>query len=180
VSGATVARVLAPGLALAALALVLRARGRSVRQELALRWPGFGRMLPWIAAFALLVVAEARLEPLLGLPPAEPWGARYVGAERLLRVLGIVVVAPVAEELIFRGALFTRLERTRLGVGGAVAVTAVAFAALHVQYGAAELGLILVDGLFYGIARAATGSSLVSLACHLLGNGYAAWERLGF
>jgi membrane protease YdiL (CAAX protease family) len=175
----TVARALAPALALAALALVLRARGRSVRQELALRWPGLGRTLPWIAGFAVLVAAETWLEPLLGIPPAEAWGSRYVGAERLLRVLGIVVVAPVAEELIFRGALFTRLERTRLRAGGAVAVTAIAFAGLHVQYGAAELGLILVDGLFYGMARAMTGSSLVSLACHVLGNGYAAWERVG-
>jgi hypothetical protein len=50
--------------------------------------------------------------------------SRYLGAERLLRVLGIVLVAAVAEELIFRGALFTRLERTRLRAGGAAAVTA--------------------------------------------------------
>jgi hypothetical protein len=54
---ATVVRVLAPGPALATLALVLRARGRSVRHELALRWR-----------------------------------SRYLGPERLLRVLGIVLV----------------------------------------------------------------------------------------
>jgi membrane protease YdiL (CAAX protease family) len=56
-------------------------------------------------------------------------GSRSLGPERLLRVLGIVLVAPVAEELIFRGALFTQLERTRLRAGGAVAVTAIALAA---------------------------------------------------
>jgi membrane protease YdiL (CAAX protease family) len=39
------------------------------------------------------------------------------------------LVAPVAEELIFRGALFTQLERTRLRAGGAVAGTAIALAA---------------------------------------------------
>jgi len=52
-------------------------------------------------------------------------------------------VAPTVEELIFQGALFSRIERTRLG------------------------------------ARARTGSSLVSLACHMIGNAYAVAERLG-
>jgi hypothetical protein len=88
-------------------------------------------------------------------------------------------VAPTAEELILRGALFTRLARTRLGGVGAVVVTALAFAAFHVQYGVPQLVLIIVDGVFYGSARAVTGSSLVSLACHMLGNAYAAGERLG-
>lgn len=46
------------------------------------------------------------------------------GAERVSRVLGIVVVAPAAEEPIFRGVLFTQLERARLRTGSAVAVTA--------------------------------------------------------
>jgi hypothetical protein len=35
--------------------------------------------------------------------------------ERLLRVRGIVLVAPVAEEVAFRDALLTQLARTRLG-----------------------------------------------------------------
>jgi membrane protease YdiL (CAAX protease family) len=174
----TVVRVLAPAVALTALVLVLKRRGRSLREELALRWPGLAATLPWLAAFGVLVALQAWLEPVLGIPPAEPWGARYPAAERALRVLGIVLVAPVAEELIFRGALFTQLARTRLGPLGAVVVTAVAFAALHVQYGVSEVALILVDGVFYGSARALTGSSLVSLLCHMLGNGYAAWERL--
>jgi membrane protease YdiL (CAAX protease family) len=174
----TVARVLAPAVALAALVLVLRRRGRSLEEELALRWPGIVAALPWLAAFGVLVALEARLEPLLGIPPAEPWGSRYAAGERALRVLGIVLVAPVAEELIFRGALFTRLARTRLGAAGAVVTTAVAFAGLHVQYGLSALALILVDGIFYGSARARTRSSLVPLLCHMLGNAYAAWERV--
>jgi membrane protease YdiL (CAAX protease family) len=150
-----------------------------VRDVLALYWPGLRAAVPWLVAFVVLALVEAGLEPRMGLAPAVPWGARYGDGERALRVLGIVLVAPVAEELIFRGALFTQIAGTRLRAPGAVVVTAIVFAAFHVQYGAAQLALILVDGLFYGSARAATGSSLVSLACHVLGNGYAASERLG-
>jgi membrane protease YdiL (CAAX protease family) len=171
-------RVLAPAVALAALVVALKLRRRSLTEELALVWPGLGRALPWLAGFAVLVAAEAMLEPRLGIPPAEPWGARYVGAERALRVLGIVLVAPTAEELIFRGAVFTQLARSPLRSAGAAVLAAALFAALHVQYGPAEMGLVLVDGLFFGAARALTGSSLVPLLCHMGGNGYAAWERL--
>jgi membrane protease YdiL (CAAX protease family) len=35
-----------------------------------------------------------------------------------------------------------------------------------------------VDGVFYGLARAASGSVVVPLACHMIGDGYAAWERM--
>jgi membrane protease YdiL (CAAX protease family) len=40
------------------------------------------------------------------------------------------------------------------------------------------VSIILIDGLFYGLARAKTGSVLVPLVCHMIGNSYAAWERL--
>lgn len=96
----------------------------------------------------------------------------------LVRVAGMVLAAPLAEELMLRGVLFSRPSRTLIGPAGAVTATGVLFAAAHVQYGFPELGLVLVDGLFYGPARAATGSVLVSLACQVLGNAHAALERL--
>ena len=40
------------------------------------------------------------------------------------------------------------------------------------------MAFILVDSLFYGLARAKTGTVLVPLVCHMIGNSYAAWERL--
>jgi membrane protease YdiL (CAAX protease family) len=140
--------------------------------------PRWSVLVPWVAACAALVALEAVLEPLLGAPRAEPWGDRYGATERLLRVVAMVLIAPAAEELILRGALFTRLARTRLEVPGAIAVTAALFAIAHLQYGSGQMGLILVDGLFYGLARAKSGSVLVPLVCHMVGNTYAAWERL--
>src|SRR5262249_27594114 len=107
-----------------------------------------------------------------------PWTAGSYSAEVLLRLAGVVVVAPVAEELIFRGAAFTGLARTSLGASGAIAVTAAIFAMLHLQYGSEALAFLLVDGLFYGLARAKTGTVVVPLVCHIIGNSYAAWGRL--
>jgi len=177
-SAGTLVRLLAPLVALLALCLVLRARGESIPEVLALVPTRLPVLAGWVVAFLVLIAAEAVLEPLLGLAGAEPWGNRYGAVERLVRVLGIVVAAPVAEELIFRGAVFTHLVRTRLDAAGAIALTAALFAMLHLQYGPRQMGLILVDGLFDGLARAKTGSALVPLTCHMIGNAYAAWERL--
>jgi len=178
VSTGTLVRLGAELLGLLLLCVVLRARGESLRKVLALTPPRLSTLAAWAAAFSVLVALEALLEPLLGFPPVHPWEAGYHSADLLVRLAGVVLVAPVAEELIFRGAAFTRLAGTGLGPSGAIAVTAAIFAMLHLQYGSGHIALILVDGLFYGLARAKTGTVLVPLVCHMIGNSYAAWERL--
>ena len=55
-------------------------------------------------------------------------------------------MAPVTEELILRGAAFTRLARTGLEASGAIAVTAAIFAILHLQVRAWGRTMILIDG----------------------------------
>jgi uncharacterized protein len=49
-----------------------------------------------------------------------------------LMVIALVVLAPLAEELLFRGLLFRSLAR-RLPIAGAVAVSSVLFAAAHLD-----------------------------------------------
>lgn len=51
-------------------------------------------------------------------------------SERIMVILGLVVLGPVAEELVFRGILLRALERSR-GSRYAVVVSSLAFAALH-------------------------------------------------
>ncbi|HET7240296.1 MAG TPA: CPBP family intramembrane glutamic endopeptidase [Gemmatimonadales bacterium] len=177
-STGTLVRVGAELLGLLVLCLMLRARGESLREVLALVPPRLSRLAVWVGAFIVLVAFEAVLKPLLGFPPVRPWSVSYDSAEVLWRLAGVVLVAPVAEELIFRGAAFTGLARTSLGASGAIAVTAAIFAMLHLQYGSGAMAFILVDALFYGLARAKTGTVLVPLVCHIIGNSYAAWERL--
>jgi membrane protease YdiL (CAAX protease family) len=92
----------------------------------------------------------------------------------LLRVVGIGVLGPVAEELIFRGFLY-QLVLPRLGVAAAIAVTAVVWAVLHVQYHFWIIVLILIDGLLLGAARHQTRSILAPTLMHIVWNLYAVW-----
>jgi len=179
VSRGTLLQVFLPLLALGVVVLVLRARGFSPRRELALYAPSTPSLLGWVGAFLVLAIVEEIAGRALGVPPVVPWGSRYGALERVIRAGGMIAVAPVVEELLFRGLMFTRLSATRLRPAGAVIVIALLFAALHIQYGWLELAFVLVDGLFFGAARAGTGTVVVPLVCHMLGNAYAAFERLG-
>jgi membrane protease YdiL (CAAX protease family) len=78
-------------------------------------------------------------------------------------------VAPVIEEVVFRGLLFAILERT-VGMRFAVVTTAVLFASLHVpEYWFAwnHLCMILIVGMVFSLARGMTGRLTPSILLHI-------------
>jgi membrane protease YdiL (CAAX protease family) len=79
--------------------------------------------------------------------------------------VGAALLAPLGEELLFRGALLPRLcQHERPWV--AIVLSSLTFGAMHVQHGAAVLGP-LVLGLVFGWARARTGSLVPSVLLHV-------------
>lgn len=85
----------------------------------------------------------------------------------LLSVFG-VLVAPVVEEMFFRGFMFPIFERS-LGLAFAVFATSAVFSLVHgVQYGWRwqNLLMLLAVGAVFGTLRARTGSILPSTLVH--------------
>lgn len=79
-----------------------------------------------------------------------------------------VLIAPFMEELVFRGVFFSFFEH-RVGLGFAVAGTAVLFAATHIPeyWGAwSHVLMILVVGVVFSLARGITGSLVPSVILH--------------
>jgi membrane protease YdiL (CAAX protease family) len=80
-----------------------------------------------------------------------------------------VLIAPVVEEVVFRGLVFAVIERT-VGLKVAVVTTAILFASLHVpEYWLAwnHLLMILLVGLAFSLARAASGRLTPSIILHV-------------
>jgi len=80
-----------------------------------------------------------------------------------------ISIAPVVEELVFRGLLFAIFERL-LGLHYAVVMTAVLFAGLHApEYWHAwnHLLMILGVGVVFSLARGITGSLAASTILHI-------------
>lgn len=85
---------------------------------------------------------------------------------------GILIAAPIGEEMVFRGAIQGYLSR-RIGTGAAIVAAASAFLLIHLPqldgYWPAMLG-ILGLGIVAGIARAWTGSLLGAVLVHVAYN----------
>lgn len=84
----------------------------------------------------------------------------------------VALGAPIAEELIFRGQLFSALSLTRLGLSGTTVVTAAAWSLLHLSEPWLSIGMIFIMGLVFGWMMYRFGSIWVTMACH------AAWNTM--
>ncbi len=127
----------------------------------------------WIAWIAFGEVVTRVFE--LAVPqfwPHMPW------AIFLMRVLAIGFAGPFLEELLFRGLFLDRLRRTRLGLGNAILVTSLAWAALHWQYGFGSMALIAADGVFLGLSRVYGRSLWIPIALHVMGNLFSIYQSV--
>lgn len=83
-----------------------------------------------------------------------------------LALIAIGFGAPLMEELIFRGFLFSALSLSRLGIAGASVVTAAGWTALHAGYSLVGLAEVFAVGLYFSWVLWRTGSVRVPLFCH--------------
>jgi len=135
-------------------------------------WPSrrwFGFLLSGMALYFVL----AGIGQLLPIPKHLPID-RFFETAREAAILSVIAVtlAPLMEELFFRGFLYPVLAR-HLGMNAAIVVTAAAFAILHgaqLKYSWAVLIIFLV-GLALTVVRAVTKSVAASFLLHVGYNG---------
>ena len=68
----------------------------------------------------------------------------------ILGLISVVIIAPIAEEFIFRGFLYSQLSRTRIGPWGAVTLSSLLWTVIHFQYEALILIVLYIFGIFLG------------------------------
>ncbi len=83
-------------------------------------------------------------------------------------ILRVVILAPVVEELIFRGVIFSGFQRIYPGFW-AIFFSALLFALFHLNPW--QLGPTFLLGLMLGYVRYRTGSLLTAIITHALHNG---------
>ncbi|TMQ03712.1 MAG: CPBP family intramembrane metalloprotease, partial [Deltaproteobacteria bacterium] len=156
---------------------VLAARWRKwrARDYLALVPPRRGEIAFGALSIAVLLIASDLLTLLIGREVVPGFmreaylSARNSGSLALF-FLAVVIVAPISEEIAFRGFLFRGLSASWLGVCGAIIATSAAWAAMHVQYDSFTLAQIFCIGLLLGWIRWASGSTLLTIMLHMLAN----------
>jgi membrane protease YdiL (CAAX protease family) len=155
--------------------LAARWRGWRARDYLALVQPRKSEIAFGIACMAALLVGSDLLTVMLGrdvVPTfmVEAYKSARTGGSLVIFSLAVVIVAPISEEIAFRGFIFRGLSASWLGVSGTLIATSAAWASMHVQYDAYTLAQIFLIGLLLGWIRWASGSTLLTIMLHMLAN----------
>ena len=159
-------------LCLLALLGIVKARpGSTYADSLGLVPPPAGWYRTWIPVLIAFAMASDMLTWLLGKPVVpEFMQLAWASAEKVSFTIAVAAIAPVTEELIFRGFLISGLRPTRLGASGAVLVSSLTWALIHGQYDFYGMATIFALGVLLGTARVKTGSIVVPIALHGFSN----------
>jgi membrane protease YdiL (CAAX protease family) len=147
-------------------------RGIMLREYLALQMVGWKEIVKWCLIALVFVAFFDGLTYLIKRPIVPEFMVSTYETAGFVPLLwfAIVVVAPVSEEIFFRGFLFAGIRASVLGSAGAVILTSLAWAALHTQYDAYGMGMIFAGGLLLGLARLKSNSIYPAIAMHALQN----------
>ena len=154
--------------------LIVRFRKLAWRDDVGFKAPGLRPFLFWCAIFLIIATIG---ESVTDSGAGQSWRGKYSAADLAVRVAAVALLYPIAEEFFFRG-VFLGVVRRRFGDVAAVALPALIFGLIHIQYDWQGMAFVALDGLIFGIARIRTGSVCVPMLLHIMGNGYAVWERL--
>ena len=153
--------------------LVTRECGRADFLE-ALHWNWPQTVAPYLAGGVALALALQLLARLLPMPKNLPIDTFFqTPAEAWVLSVFSVTLAPLVEELFFRGFLYPVLQRG-MGVTAAIFVTAFAFALLHgaqLMFAWGPVLVIALVGVTLTMVRAYKNSVAAGLLIHVTYNG---------
>ena len=158
--------------------LIVRLKGANVRRYLALTPFSLAVGIGLIGLLLLFMIGSEALTYLLDKSPLDFVDPLYESVSSVwLLVIAMVIIAPIYEELVFRGILWSAIAEQR-GALVASGVTSIIFAVIHLQYGLYEISTIVILALLFCYARIKSGSLLLPILLHMLNNGAAMWQYI--
>lgn len=152
-------------------AYVARILGVSARPTLVILWLP---LVLWLAYMAITVMVNlgAQFVPWIDLDQEQQIGFDNLSQpfEYVIAFVALVILPPIAEELLFRGYLFGRL-RKRLGFWLTTIAVSIMFGLVHLQWNVAIDVAILSVFLCY--LRERTGTIWASMVLHAIKNSLA-------
>ncbi len=151
-------------------------RGSILREYFDLRGYSWRTFWRWMGVLLLLLIFEGFALEAMGVEQTPNFMLNIEYPNRLsiyLLLFSVMFIAPLIEEVVFRGFLLKGFSKTFMGAEGAVALTSLLWAIMHLQYEFAYMAVIFMVGLVFGYARVKTGSLFVPMTMHMVMNGVA-------
>lgn len=131
----------------------------------AVKLVGLVAVAPLIHGLGFLIVyslARQDIPAEIGFDPLDPRMWAYP--------LAIIVIAPISEEIIFRGWLFAGIARRIRNPLWVIVLTALFWAMVHTGQGFAKAAALVPVGIAFGLMRYRYGSLWPSICGHMLTN----------
>jgi len=147
-------------------------RGSKLSDYLGLIFPNLRQLFFWLVALIAFIGISDGISVLLGKPTTPEFMVKAYSslAPPWILWLALLVAAPLFEELFFRGFLIKGLSASVLRWYGAVIISSVMWAAIHIQYDLYGMATILVLGFILGTARIKSGSTILTMLLHAFTN----------
>ena len=157
------------------VALAIRLARCRFADYLALVWPS--RTYLWIGLACLVVLLplgdlSSWLTGRAVVPPfvMDAYRSARDSGTVWLFAIALVVAAPLAEEIVFRGFMFRGLAASRVGVAGAIVIPSAIWSAMHVQYETFFIVQIFLLGIVFAWLRWRSGSLWLTITLHAIVN----------
>ena len=168
------------------IVLAILTRSKKIKlQDLDLRKPfSFKSYFIWVSCFLIYSLITEYSLFSFNILEVSKWD--HTIPSSIILILGIIILAPIAEELLFRGLILNVLTNKKINLHLAILIQACFFVLLHnFTYEntlSSNIGIAqsLIDGILYGYARKYTKSSYTPITMHMAGNTIAIIERFMF
>jgi len=151
-------------------------RGSVLKEYFDLRGYSWRTFWRWMGVLVVLLIVEGVALEAMGVKqtPSFMLNIEYPNTFSIyLLLFSVMFIAPLIEEVVFRGFLLKGFSKTFMGAEGAVALTSLLWAVMHLQYEFAYVAVIFMIGLVFGYARIKTQSLFVPMTMHMVMNGIA-------
>lgn len=158
---------------------IIRLKGGSTTDYLALRPFSIGIGIGMFALLLLFAIGSQAVTYWIEATPLIFVDPLYQSVSSVwLLIFAMVIAAPIYEELVFRGILWSAISEQFSGHRGAIVasvITSLIFALIHIQYGWYEISTIILLALLFCYARIKSGSLWLPILLHIINNGIAMW-----
>ncbi|MDH4198959.1 MAG: CPBP family intramembrane metalloprotease, partial [Spirochaetia bacterium] len=155
---------------------IRRKRGQQIREYLVLNSVSPLKFVLWQIAMIVIYYFTNYITEKMSVPQPDFMNVmRNIAASEsvfnlALLAAALVLTAPLFEEIMFRGFMFTGLASSRAGVVGAAMIPALLWSLVHFQYEWIWVAIIFFMGLAFALARYTTGSIYTVFFMHAINN----------
>ena len=149
---------------------LLRRRKIDLSKNLGLYHFNRNALIYSLVAYVILYLVLTAYSYAFQISPPEEFIKLMQATPFVLNFLMVVIGAPIVEELLFRGFLFSQLKTTKLGINGSIILTSLIWTSIHLQYDLFLLIPIFLIGLLLGYLMHKYNSLYLVIIVHALHN----------